>query len=201
MGEAKRRREAAKLLPDDIKADIAAIVQQQQNSFTVFDGQGQPVDKGQRCLWQALVGHVTLDCVGIATRLVTGHARYRFAPGDVLDLTVHFWLMAGDQLIDFSVVEWRDTTRGECDPAWHVAPPRYHWGDRAQFTCSSGRPEELRTSPQLPPPLGVAWYFGFVDRPTLLRQLRDSFRAPLLSKLTPLLAQADLIERVKACTR
>jgi hypothetical protein len=190
MGKAKRRRAAARTLPKDIRDEIAAIVQQ-QNSFVFGDGQGQYYTqrKGHQCLWRALTGHVALDLLGITTRLVSGSVLYGTGPGrDTLDIALHFWLMAAEQLIDFSVADWRDAV-GSSSLAWTVAPPCYHWGDRALFDRTHGH--EL-------PPLGVALYFGFVDRLMILRQLRDSSRMPLLQKLKPLLVQANLINRVKA---
>jgi hypothetical protein len=195
VGEAKRRRAAFAAWSVDIKDDVAAIVQA-QNSFLFFDVKGRSFaqEKGRQCLWRAVTGHVALEVLGLPTRLVSGRVLYRPGPDDGHDIALHFWLMAGDQLIDFSPADWRDAV-DDSAPAWHVMPARYHWDNRALFTMQLAfQPHEAGRDF---PPLGVAWYFGFVDRSTVQRQLCDSSRLPLLQKLTPLLAQANLIERVK----
>jgi hypothetical protein len=123
-----------------------------------------------------------LNLLGIANHLTVGAMLYRAGPDEIHDTVAfcgpgnqacwttqgaaaHFWLTAGDDLIDFSVGDWRaqeavisdrvifDRWPDGSSPGpiqWDAPPPEFWWQAQATFTAP-WRPDGS-------PPLGTAWY-------------------------------------------
>ena len=172
MGEARRRRLlAAKCSIPEHRADIARLVR----SIDIITG-------GGICAFRAIVGQKVLGWLGIASRWVDGAMLYRAGPNEMSDVVAfcgpgnagywtdygaaaHCWLVAGDDLIDFSVGDWQEQhaflAGGRYDrlpngaalpPIQWTAPPlpEFWWRPAATFT-NPWRPTGT-------PPIGTAWY-------------------------------------------
>jgi hypothetical protein len=193
MGEAKRRQAATarrcELIDTGIRDDIATIVRTPAVVLRFADGRiAQPM--GRQCLWRALVGHIVLDLLDIRAEIVSGSVLYRTGPDaerDGLMIGAHHWLMAGDQVIDFSTGDWREAVATAGPRRWSITPPVYHWGPRAMFT-----PPEQPPAPV--PAVGCAWHFGFHRED--FNALRASYRVPLLAELLPLCRRFELRDRI-----
>jgi hypothetical protein len=151
------------IIPQDVKTDIARIVRS-----IPWKVPGDPV---ALCSFRAATGLFILDALGIPARAELGGMIYRAGPHPKNDLLAycgddnngciihgrlmgHIWLTSGDDLVDFSVGDWREHGENSQEPIhWTAAPQRtFLWAERSMFT-----PEPGRSSPQL----GQAWYTGF----------------------------------------
>jgi len=172
------------VLPDDIKHDIAKTVRSIE--WTVFDVDGTAVDGGM-CFYRAASGAVTLHLLDIWAKPALGGMVYRAGPDEYRDVVAfcgpgnvgtiktaehhmlgHYFVVSGDDIIDFSVGDWKETiTAGKMsevmvpgvDPLgaiqWTAPPlPEFFWAPRARFEPVP----EMRT-----PELGQAWYTGFAS--------------------------------------
>jgi hypothetical protein len=128
--EASRTRKAEQSLPtwsgpvpEDIKRDIAKVV---RSVDLADDGS----DKGG-CFFRAMVGWVALMLLGIAAKPALGGMVYRAGPDEYSDVVAfcgegnvgrqlpdsdagllgHFFLVSGNNLVDFSVRDWKEQSR------------------------------------------------------------------------------------------
>jgi len=157
-----------RLIPDDVKIDIAGIVRRFD-----FDlpGQGD-------CVWRARMGLLVLNECGIDAEIKAGAMLVRVGPhrkrdtvryalhnnlGGYYDgwLVGHAWNQVGDELVDFSVADWNEDVDpvGPSDrlgpPEWHINLPPFIWQPEKSLPRwrSSGEPN-----------LGHVWYGPWGDR-------------------------------------
>ncbi len=209
MGEAKRRRLAgdypkgrAIVIPDDIKRDIAKAVRCIE---------WVSPDIGGRCLQRAYTGLTVLTMLKIPVRFALGGMIYRCGPDKYRDVVAfcgngnvgtvfegkhflgHYWLMSGNDIVDFNVGDWRQNSdtlpdvrlpgMPELGEAQWTAPPLpdFHWADRSEFT-----PTTART-----PDLGRAWYTGFRgDDPIGIMRTVTKDMEPHLREIVPHIKKA-----------
>jgi hypothetical protein len=115
MGEAKRKRQMLASIPDDVKADIAKIVRSVEVDRCL---------EGGTCVFRVITGKEVLRTLGIPCRIEFGGMLYRAGEDPTWDVLSycgprntayldednflgHAWLESGDDLIDFSVGDWR----------------------------------------------------------------------------------------------
>jgi hypothetical protein len=136
MGEAKQRRKLLNYSAPQRRADIARAVR----SVNLVTG-------GGTCFFRSLMGARALKQLGLSVELVAGRMMYRMGPGagDLLgfiggnDNSYHSWLEAGEDLIDFSIGDWRPlATEGYYGSArvrnWTAPPlPEFWWQPKATF--------------------------------------------------------------------
>jgi hypothetical protein len=138
--------------PPDIKRDIATVVRS-------IEWVGAP---GGTCFFRALTGLIALKMLEIPADIALGGMIYRAGPrrcdmvkscgpdglGTIGDrcLLAHYRLISGDDLVDFSVGDWKDTPGIE----WTAPCPDFFWADRSRFVPGKS----------LTPDLGQAWYTG-----------------------------------------
>ncbi len=117
MGEAKRKWQILarpkRIIPDDVKADIAKIVRSVEVDV-----------KGGTCVFRVIAGKEVLHALGIPCRMEFGGVLYRAGEDPTWDVFSycgprntgyldednflgHAWLESGEDLIDFSVGDWR----------------------------------------------------------------------------------------------
>jgi hypothetical protein len=157
----------------DIKADIAQVVRSME--FTAIGPDGS-ISRHGMCLFRALSGCAVLNVLSIPNRLTVGGMVYRAGPDEIRDCIAfcgpqnagcfspadeflgHYWIITGNELIDFSVGDWRresDLLYSQADEAlepvqWTAPPlPDFWWDGQRAFTQPPG---------QHTPPLGSAWY-------------------------------------------
>jgi hypothetical protein len=155
MGAARRRREAvakaAHPLSPDTRAAIARVVQ----GRTLIT-RGPRGGIGGMCIFHAIIGRFVLRVMGVNADITAGSVFYRAGPDPGRDMFAfsgpfggmflangtlcgHAWLETDDDLIDFSVGNWRRIA--DTDPAdyrrrieWTHPPPGFHWGPRTEFS-------------------------------------------------------------------
>jgi hypothetical protein len=162
-------------VPDDIKTDIAKVVRSIDWTIT---GWGGP---GGLCFFRAFSGLLTLQKLGIAAKPTLGGMVYRAGPdprrdvvafcgeGNIgrrkgLNLLAHWFVVSSDDIIDFSVGDWKENPKllpddgAELGPVQWTAPslPEFFWAPFEQFQPSPSA---------FTPDLGRAWYTGFAGEP------------------------------------
>ena len=110
-----------------IKHDISRVVRS-------IEWVGSP---GGKCLFRALTGLIALKMLGIPADIALGGLIYRAGPDHVVRfcgpdglgtvgehcLLAHYYLISGDELVDFSVGDWKENAQ------W----PDFFWADCSQF--------------------------------------------------------------------
>jgi hypothetical protein len=174
-------------IPEDIKTDIAKVVRS-VNWQTV-------VPEGGLCFFRCVTGWLVLTDLGIPAMPTLGGMVYRSGPDEERDVVAfcgplnagcvldgrffgHYWVLSGNDFVDFSVGDWRDNSTGindYCPPGapkldpiqWTVPdPPDFFWTHQDTFKASGLTPE-----------LGKAWYTGFRGdsrtRHTFTKMIKD----------------------------
>ena len=220
--EARLRKDAAEKfsgLPQDIKDDIAAVVR--AVSYTTGGG---------TCMFRAFTGGMALQAAGIEADRVVGGMLYRVGPDPMRDVVAfyspgnfgcirdgrflgHSWLRVGDDLVDFSVGDWRKENellgtahrrRAGRAATWTIEPPDYFWAPWADFmppvpAVIAGKIGKIWT-----PDIGRAVYPGFNGSDADRRQLaepNDTMMELLQLALPAIIEQAkrfELRQRVDA---
>jgi hypothetical protein len=161
MGEAKRRHNLAlEYSTPRHHADIARVVR----SIDFITGSGT-------CFVRALLGAKVLGWLGIPSRLTHGAMLYRAGPDPIADVIAfcgpgnaadgprsHDWLTVGDDLVDFSVGDWRPLSDLEWYGRDHLPPiqwtasalPDFWWRPKSMFLNAWRQRGE--------PQIGEAWY-------------------------------------------
>jgi len=124
MGEAKRRRAMAQHMansfPDDIKRDIAKTVR----SIEWLLPDRRPAGM---CFFRTMSGTITLNRLDIPAKPALGGMIYRAGPDEERDVVAfcgpgnagtrigssflgHWFIMSGDDIVDFSVGDWKALT-------------------------------------------------------------------------------------------
>lgn len=156
-------------IPDDLRADIAASIR-----GIKFSVGGDDLCLGGLCLYRAVIGFEFLRLLAIPARLALGGMVYRVGPDSQRDVVSycgegnvgrlcedggflgHCWLESGDEVVDFSVGDWRATEPedlGVLGPVqWTIEPPDFFWLPKASVAPIAG---------QMTPPLGRAYYTGW----------------------------------------
>jgi hypothetical protein len=163
MGEAKRRRERQQRhrerLTPEVKREIAQIAR------SVYLTMPAP---GGLCMFRVACGCRVLDALGLPFSVAVGGVACRVGPDEYADLFTfaapdlcgtimdnlflgHAWLQVGDDLVDFSVGDWRaGSERAAGTPLevfhvpaglevidrrieWTIDLPEYHWAPVAHF--------------------------------------------------------------------
>jgi hypothetical protein len=101
----------------------------------------------------------------------------------------HHWLFSGNELVDFSVGDWKDCTdyseayvcqpeASDLGPTQWTAPdlPEFFWTDKVALMKRNGAP--LR--------LGQAWYTGFEGTPPDCDAMVEAY-LPIMKAIGPLL--------------
>jgi hypothetical protein len=165
-------RAAATIVPESRKADIARVVR----SIDFVTGSGT-------CFSRAITGGAVLSQLGIDAKMAVGSMLYRAGPDELADTLAfcgpgnaaffnpeghgdasHIWLTVGNDLVDFSVGDWRLENHREGNPLdrlpdgttlpqiqWTAPPmPEFWWQPLAPFTTA--------WQPIGTPTLGTAWY-------------------------------------------
>lgn len=204
MGEAKRKRDAgypkgtgtgaatapAIVIPDDIKRDIAKIVRAIE----------WPPVEGGKCFYRNMTGWMVFQHLELPAKPAFGGMVYRAGPHEYRDIVGfcgegnvgriaadgaflgHFWLILGDDFVDFSVGDWQrdNQTIPEYIPAmpegaqlpfdpskpvlWTAPPlPDFHWANRENFKPTGYSPD-----------LGRAFYTGFAGDPPDFEKMMDN---------------------------
>jgi hypothetical protein len=163
------------LIAEDVKRDIAKIVRSVKLVLDV---------PGGICTFRSATGWFVLKYLGITVNRALGGMAYQAGPDPVRDvvgfcgprwagcmkdgrLLGHYWLMSGNDLVDFSVGDWRalaDETAAhyyvpgtpELNPIQWTAPelPPFFWQEKAPL---------MRRGPTLK--VGQAFYTGFEGNP------------------------------------
>jgi hypothetical protein len=179
------------IVPEDIKVDIAQIVR----SVNLYDGL-----PGGRCSFRVFCGWMVLHYLGIPVRRAIGGVAYQAGPDPVRDVVAfcgpdwlgcvhdsvfagHVWLISGNDIIDFSVGDWRAVSETplylpgtpHMDPITWTAPPlpEYIWSDKTPLLISPANGLQL----------GQVWYTGFTGQPPDLDAGLDQYQ-PMLKPVT-----------------
>jgi hypothetical protein len=106
-------------IPGDIKHDIAKVVR--SIDWQLFNGEA-----GGICYWRAMSGWVTMRTLDIPATYALGGMIYRAGPDERADVVpfcgegnvgrrgsrgilAHYFIVSGDNIVDFSVGDWRST--------------------------------------------------------------------------------------------
>jgi hypothetical protein len=174
------------LIPDDIKDDIAMVV---QSYVLPFRGV---------CFYRAIIGKIVLDVLGIESRICIGSMLHRAGPDPWRDVVAfcgpgnvgcispgggfqgHVWLQTDNDRIDFTLVDWRDASgieedgilSGDADYGLKIANeqmgaiqwtapslPDYFWQPIASFP--KWKQWTSGSKGDVTPSLGEVWYGGF----------------------------------------
>ena len=184
-------------VPDGIKRDIAKVVRSIEYQYVA-----DPFPGGGKCAWQNLTGQVVLWKLNIAAKIALGGLVYRVGPDEQRDVVAfcgagnvgmknaiglggHYFLVSGDNIVDFSVGDWRKisihapeyerlTGQTPLDPVqWTVEPPEFFWAERNTLM----QPQDGTFTPEL----GRVWYTGWQGEPPDFDHLIDDFRTTLKS--------------------
>ena len=155
---------------------------------------------GGRCCFRVYCGWMVLHTLGIPVRRAIGGLAYQAGPDPVRDVVGfcgpnwsdclqdgifagHVWLIVGNDIVDFSVGDWRAVSTDalylpgtpHMDPIQWTAPPlpEFIWADKATFL----------TSPTNGLALGQIWYTGFSGQPPDLDAGLDQYM-PILTPVT-----------------
>jgi hypothetical protein len=174
-----------------------------------------PPRKGAFASFRAATGWAVLKDLGISAVIVLGGMVYRTGPDEVRDVVAfcgprnsgitinghflgHYWVQVNDDIVDFSVGDWRVDTTGstgiadyyppgapKLDPIqWTVtAVPDFFWAHRSSFSGPGTTPE-----------LGKAWYTGFVGDALTKREFEFD---KMFADITPTLKEC----RAAICVR
>jgi hypothetical protein len=193
-------------VPDDIKRDIAKVVRSVEFQFVDDVGIDKSVEQegafiGGMCLFRNLAGQVMLWKLEIAAKIALGGMIYRTGPDERRDVVAfcgenntgvktalglggHYFLISGDNIVDFSVGDWKADSAhapehehlmglAPTEPAhWEIEPPDFFWAERSAFTPRDGT---------FTPELGRAWYTGWSGEPPDFDRLFDDFEPTLKS--------------------
>jgi len=156
------------VIPADLRADIAASIRGIEFSVTADDS-----CTGGLCLYRTVIGLELLGLLCIPARLALGGMVYRVGPDPQRDVVAycgegnvgrlseagmlgHCWLESGDEVVDFSVGDWRATEPEDVSVLgpvnWTIEPPDFFWLPKASVAPIAG---------QMTPPLGRAYYTGW----------------------------------------
>jgi hypothetical protein len=165
------------IIPADIKTDIAKVVRSIE--WRIIDGK-----RGGLCFWRTMTGVIVLTILSIPAQPALGGLIYRVGPDEHRDVVAfcgpgnvgtlmeggllgHWFIVSGDDIVDFSVGDWTDlsgisefmTGQPALGPIqWTISPPNFFWDHRNQFR---------RIPPAFTPELGRAWYTGFDGEPDI----------------------------------
>jgi hypothetical protein len=164
------------IVPEDIKWEIAEVVR----SVNLYIG-----SPGGLCCFRMVTGYVVLRILKIPAGLVLGGMAYQAGPDPVRDVVgfcgrdwygcvcdqgilAHYWLLVGNDFVDFSVGDWKRVSAAErahyyppgtpqMDPVEWTAPelPAFFWADKNTFATKGASPLKL----------GQTWYTGFKGNP------------------------------------
>jgi hypothetical protein len=192
------------IIPDDLRADIAASIR----SFHMMS------DEGGLCMFRTVIGYRFLCHLGIPARIAFGGMVYRVGPHPERDVVSfcgpgnvgqlhpdggmlgHCWIENGDDVLDFSVGDWRT-----CCPEdelilgpvqWEIEPPEYFWLPKNSVNAIAG---------QHIPELGRAYYTGWrgpTPVSTIEEMGEDLDWKHIGSMFTLLCNMHDLTDRVRA---
>jgi hypothetical protein len=201
-------------IPDDIKRDIAKVVR----SIDWIPEGGSTQGAGM-CFYRAMAGWATLIALDIPASPALGGMVYRAGPAERHDIVAfcgegymgrrsdrgmlaHYFLVSDDDnIIDFSVGDWKETfvpeiVRPDLPPIRWTAPPLpdFFWEPRVKLT---------RQPPAISPPLGRAWYTGFADDGSFFDKLvkegtqREEIILPQIVKAIELYALKERLYAVR----
>src|SRR5262249_55649131 len=87
-----------------------------------------------------------------------------------------YFLEVGNDIVDFSVGDWRETPLPDVKPAgylvdlpspqWNTSPPEFFWADKTTFASEPGKNT---------PDIARAWYTGFRGAVPDMTQLTSGF--------------------------
>jgi hypothetical protein len=186
-------------IPDDITTDIAKVVRSIEWRLTD--------DIAGMCFWRAMTGFATLSGLDIPAKPALGGMVYRTGPDERCDVVAfcgegnlgrksprgilaHYFLVSGQDIIDFSVGDWKGNSLTVPDVVvpgqaplppicWTTTAPDFFWAHHSNFT-----PDRSAFTPEL----GRAWYTGFADDPPdLIAMMDDSM--PQIKTVMPHIAR------------